>query len=301
MSERIQELESEIDNLRNEIEELHSQLADNFLQTVQVLSNIISLFDRYHDGSHSRYVSQKSAEIARRLGLEEEVIFEIKLAGLFHDIGKIGLKDSLMTKFPSEMLQTEFRTYISHPEAGWEILRKFHGFENIAEIVYQHHERLDGTGHPRRLKGKEINPGAAIVSVVDTYHNSMYKLRKEKVDRYGTSLDFTSTAGYLEQTNYRNAATLNYLVQKSQTWFDSKVVDVFLLMIEEERRALGQKTIVRLPIGKLEPGLILVEDYYTSFGLLIAAKGEPVTNDMIKALARFAENNELPPRILVIK
>ncbi len=294
-------MENKFNELEEQAEEMSNQMAGQFYQVVQVLSSIVELQDRYHEGSHSRYVSHKAAELAKKLEMPDEEVYEIGIAGLLHDIGKVGSRESLLSKFRTEMVESEFIAYMTHARAGWEILKKYDHFEHIAELVYQHHERLDGTGSPRRISGKQILPGAAILCIVDTYHNSMFRLRKDKTGRFGSSHDMTSTANYLEQTQARYASSMNLLISKSGIWFDRKAVDVFLSMIDEERKELGFRTIVRLPTSKIETGMIIAEDYYTTYGLLIAAKGEKVNEDIIKALYRFTENDQLPPRILVIK
>jgi len=96
-------------------------------------------------------------------------------------------------------------------------------------------------------------------------------------------------------------STMNYLHQKKGILYEKRVVDVFTELIELERKNLGSKTIMRVPINMLEGGMVFARDYYTSYGLLIASSGESVNEDMKRALIRFAEADQIPMKVLVIK
>jgi len=289
MDDRIKEME-------NLVEELSNELAEGFYQTVQVLSNIVSIFDVYYEGSHSRFVSQKSAQIAQILGMTETEIYEIKIAGLLHDIGKVGLNDAIWWKFPAEMTGNEYQKYMMHPIIGKKILSDHKGFSTIGEIILQHHERIDGSGFPNHLKGQEISPQASIIGVVDTYHASVYKKQKQTdtIQRYSSAL------AYLDASKSRFVSTMNYLHNKSKILFDKTVVEVFTEIIEAERRGIGEKTIMRLPVTKLKPNMVIAEDVKTNYGLVLCYSGEELTDELIEALIKNSRWHEIPPKVLVM-
>lgn len=277
------------------------QLAISVLQTVNILSSIVTLIEKNFEGSHSRFVSEKSATIAEAMGFSETEIFEIKTAGLLHDIGKIGFKDSILLKFTNEMTKSEFSQYMMHPTVGMNLLKEYFAFENVAEIVYQHHERIDGSGFPRHLQMNSIHPGAKIIAVVDTFHNMVYKSSRNKLDSVTPIIKYTSATAFIDSTKDRYAAAMNYITQKSGTLFDKDVVEKFSDLIYIERRNIGKRTVMRILIDKVEPGMIFAESYYTSYGLLIASKGEKIEASMIKHLKRLAESGDIPEKILVMK
>ncbi len=293
-SEKTGELELLVDILSRD-------LAESYLMTVKVLSSIVTLLERYYIGSHSRFVSQNSARIAYELGMNDTEIFEIKTAGLLHDIGKTGFKETLLYKNSMEMSQAERHTYRKHPELGKEILSHHLDFKTVGEIVYQHHERLDGSGFPQHLKSNSIHPGAAIIQVVDTYHNAMFKITRDKLQTATSSIKYSSSAAYLDSTRKKYASAMNFLNLKKGILFSTKIVDIFTEMMEEERRLLGQRSVQRMPVTDIDDGMIFAEDYYTNYGLLIAARGESITKDMVKILVRFAEAEQIPKKILVMK
>lgn len=292
------DLTSETEQL---IDDLSNRLATDFLQTINLLGSMVSLTERYYEGSHSRFVAEKSGEIAALLGMNDTDVFEIKTAGLIHDIGKIGSRDSLLVKNMNEMNQTDLKQYMIHPELGMRILSRHRGFNNIGEIILQHHEKADGSGFPRHLQLTSIHPGALIISVVDTYHNIMYKKSKDKAYSSVNIIKYTSTAAYIDSTRDKYAYAMNYLNQKKGLLFDREIVDKFTEILQLERNGIGKKTVIRVHVGKLDVGMIFAEDYFTSYGLLIAAKGEKVKPEMIKYLARFAESGDIPQKILVMK
>lgn len=289
MDDRIKEME-------NLVEEMSNELAESFYQTIQVLSNIISIYDVYYDGSHSRFVSQKSAQIGQILGMTETEIFELKIAGLLHDIGKAGFNDIIWWKFPAEMTGNEYQKYIMHPIIGKKILSSHKGFSTIGDIILQHHERIDGSGFPNHLKGQEISPQASIIAVVDTYHTSVYKKQKQTEN----TQRFTSALAYLDSSNSRFVSTMNYLHKKRNILFDKTVVEVFTDIIEAERKGLGEKTIMRLPITKLKTGMVIAEDVKTNYGLVLCYSGEELTDELIEALIKNSRWHEIPPKVLVM-
>jgi putative nucleotidyltransferase with HDIG domain len=289
---------SKVGELERLVNRLSTDLAENFFQTIQTLSTIINFTERFYEGSHSRFVSEKSSELARLLGLNNEQVFEIKMAGLLHDIGKVGFYDSNLFKYPHEMRPQEFKQYSLHPELGREILKSHNGFSKIADIVFQHHERLDGSGFPNNLKGNNIHPGALIIGVVDYYHNAVYKNKRDRADMEKERV--INTQSYLSNTKDKHSSTLAYLQQKKGILFDKKVVDSFIAVVEMDRRKLGGKIVQRIPVNQIKTGMVFVESYYTSFGLLIAASGAEATADHVKALVRFAETGEIPHKVLVL-
>jgi diguanylate cyclase (GGDEF)-like protein/putative nucleotidyltransferase with HDIG domain len=141
----------------------------SLLDTVTALAFAIDAKDHYTQG-HSQSVSRLAARIARQAGLTDDEIEEIRLAGILHDIGKIGVPETLLNK-PSPLTADEFEIMKSHATLGWKILEplKVRSIERIRRMVRHHHERFSGGGYPDGLKGTDIPLGARIISIADSY------------------------------------------------------------------------------------------------------------------------------------
>jgi len=141
------------------------RLRKTFDQTIELISYMGELKDPYTAG-HQKNVSELACRIARKMGIAEDIIERIRIAGLLHDIGKVSVPGEILNK-PSKLNSLEFEIVKIHSRAGYDIVKKIDLFSDMAEIILQHHERLDGSGYPRGLKNGEILLEARILAVAD--------------------------------------------------------------------------------------------------------------------------------------
>jgi putative nucleotidyltransferase with HDIG domain/PAS domain S-box-containing protein len=190
---------------------LLSDLEELFLGTVKSLSSAIDAKSPWTSG-HSERVTKYALDIAREMGLAKEDIKALEVAGLLHDIGKIGTYDILLDK-PGKLEPDEVEIVRRHPGKGAEILDPIRRFKDIIPAIKHHHEFYDGTGYPDRLKGEEIPLLARVLAVADTF-DAM------KADR-----------------PYRPGRTMEFILEEfkrcSGTQFDPKVVGAFFNVIGE--------------------------------------------------------------------
>jgi HD-GYP domain-containing protein (c-di-GMP phosphodiesterase class II) len=143
------------------------RLEELFLASIQSLAEALEVKDPYTRG-HSVRVSHYSAAIARTLGLDAEMVRQIELGGHVHDIGKIGVRESVLNK-PGALTPDEYEHIMTHPVVGWRILSPLLAETPAAlNIVRSHHERFDGRGVPDRLAGPAIPVEARIAAVADS-------------------------------------------------------------------------------------------------------------------------------------
>ncbi len=154
-------------SLRSRAEQLRSaaQLHRSLEDAIQAIAATVEMRDPYTAG-HQRRVAQLAEAIAVKLGLEEERIHGIRLAGLVHDVGKIGLPAEILSK-PGALTNVEFSLVKEHSSIGYDILKDAEFPWPIAQMVRSHHERQDGSGYPDKLKGDEILLEARIIGVAD--------------------------------------------------------------------------------------------------------------------------------------
>lgn len=137
------------------------------IESIAGLSNALRFRDEY-TRRHSEHVSRLAVQIGERLGLSPERLDIVRLAGLVHDIGKIGIRDDVLLK-PHELSEEELTAIRQHPIIAAEILQPIEGAREIASIVLAHHECPDGSGYPRALIGDEIPVEARIIRVADVF------------------------------------------------------------------------------------------------------------------------------------
>ncbi len=195
-------LEARADELRNSYESI-----------VAVLCSALDLRDNVTHG-HAKRVSEMASVVAWQLGMRKEEVRQMEKAAILHDIGKIGVADAILSK-PGPLDEAEWTEMKRHPELGYHIIQGIDFLKDAADVVYAHHERWDGTGYPRALRGEQIPPGARIFAVVDAY-DAMTSHRP-----------------------YRRAMSHRYAVQEilrhAGTQFDPEVVRAF---VDAERRGL---------------------------------------------------------------
>jgi PAS domain S-box-containing protein/putative nucleotidyltransferase with HDIG domain len=141
------------------------KLIDSMEATIEAIALTVEMRDMYTAG-HQRRVTKLAVAIADELGLSEAETNGIRLAGIVHDIGKIQVPAEILNK-PGRLSELEFKIIKNHPQAGYEILKNIKFAWPVAEIVYQHHERLNGSGYPRGLSSNEILLEARILAVAD--------------------------------------------------------------------------------------------------------------------------------------
>lgn len=156
---------SERKRAEDEIRHYTSQLEQAMRGTIGVINAIGEVRDPYTHG-HERRVGEIAAAIGAEMGLDTNRVEGIRIAGYMHDVGKIGVPAEILSK-PSKLSRIEYELVKSHAERGYEILKSFEFPWPVADFAWQHHERLDGSGYPRGLKGDAILLDARILAIAD--------------------------------------------------------------------------------------------------------------------------------------
>jgi putative nucleotidyltransferase with HDIG domain len=202
-----------IRNQRENLEDRTNEVKAGYDSIIAVLCAALDLQDNMTQG-HAKRVAEIASVMAWQMGLRKEHLRRIEKAAILHDIGKIGVADAVLAK-TGPLDESEWEQMKRHPELGFRIMSEIDFLAEAGEVVRAHHERWDGTGYPRSLKGAEIPLGARIFAVVDAY-NAM-----------------TSQRPYRKARPHRSA--VEEIVRNSGTQFDPEVVRAFL---EAEKRGL---------------------------------------------------------------
>ena len=157
----------EIKEINQKLTATYAELEKAYLESIETLRYTVEAKDTYTRG-HSDRVSEYSHLIGKHLNLPEDDLKKLKLGGLFHDVGKIGVPDSILLK-TEKLTDDEYSEIKNHPSIGSHILSNATMFKEIIPIVKHHHERYDGHGYPSKLAGEDIPYLARIAAVADTF------------------------------------------------------------------------------------------------------------------------------------
>jgi HD-GYP domain-containing protein (c-di-GMP phosphodiesterase class II) len=149
------------------IANLYADANELFLDTIEALVAAIDAKDPYTEG-HSQRVSEFSVAVAQEMGMTPELIRQIRIGSLLHDVGKIGITDSILLK-PGKLTSEEWQAMKKHPTIGASIMGVVRKLSDEIPALEQHHERMDGKGYPKGLKNEEISTIGRIVAVADVF------------------------------------------------------------------------------------------------------------------------------------
>jgi putative nucleotidyltransferase with HDIG domain len=200
-------LANRIEGATKNLARMYEDLRTVYMRTIRVLAQAIDARDHYtHD--HSENVARYAVSVSRNLGLSLKEIEVIRHASELHDLGKIGVADSILTK-PTSLTQEEWQLIKQHPQMGAQILEPLTFLGNAVDMVRQHHEHFDGSGYPAGYKGDEILLGARIIHLADAFEA------------------MTSPRSY-RQVPYSKAQAVEEIKKHVATQFDPVVVEAFL-------------------------------------------------------------------------
>jgi HD-GYP domain-containing protein (c-di-GMP phosphodiesterase class II) len=202
-----------IDNARlfTDLQRSHTDLMLAYDATIEGWSRALELRDQETEG-HTERVTEITLRLARAFGIGEEEITHIRRGALLHDIGKISIPDAILLK-PGKLTDEEMALMRGHAQRAYEMLLPIEYLRPALDIPYCHHEKWDGTGYPRGLKGEEIPLAARLFAIADVYDA------------------LTSDRPYRKA--WSRAEALEYIRQQSGTYFEPRVVEVFLQIVGE--------------------------------------------------------------------
>ncbi|TMO88413.1 HDIG domain-containing protein [Pseudoalteromonas ruthenica] len=204
----------------NQVRHYSSRLENTVLGTVEAISSMVELRDPYTAGHESR-VGDLAVQIAKQMQLNADTQYGLRIAGLVHDIGKISIPSEYLTK-PTRLSHSEFAIIKTHAEHGYQILKSIPFPWPIAQVAYQHHERMDGSGYPQGLKGEDILLEARIIAVADVIES----MATSRPYRHALGLD----------------AALAEIETNAGKLYDPQVVKAALSLFREQGYQLSQPT-----------------------------------------------------------
>ena len=273
LEQKVVERTAELRQALSFVEQSHGELKKSFLTSVQVFAGLIELRSGPAGSrlaGHGRRVADMARNLAQRLGMGDVEVQNIMLAGLLHDVGKMGLPDDLLGKAFNTLSQDQRALVMKHPVIGQNILIAIDKFKDAAILVRHHHESFDGNGYPDRLAGMSIPQGSRILAVVNDYDSLQI--------------------GTLVQRPLRPEEALAFIADNRGKRYDPATVDAFLKLISETRKS--GPTELPLRTMHLKPGMVVSRDLPHRDGYLLLAKGSVLTGDIIGQLVKLEQSEQ---------
>jgi len=265
-----QGLERKVCERTADLQQANDRLKGSFVTSIKVFTNLIELRNAKLAG-HSRRVAELARRVAQRLDAPARQVQEIFVAGLLHEIGKVGFDDVFLDTPVVSMNTAQLQIYRQHPTRAVQMLMPLEDLKAAAEAIGSQLERFDGAGYPQRLSGSAIALGARILSV---------------------TCDFDSLQiGILAQRELTQAQALGVLRDGSGRRYDPQVVAALCALMQEAQEAsttFSQSSPeLDCPVSDLKAGMVLSRDFMTPSGLLMLTAGHTLDDAVIARIRGF--------------
>jgi len=272
-----------VGNIRKNIEKVHDLEAKHKGGSVNSLIIAVKGMLELHESryaTHAITVSHLASGAARSMSLDYATIRMVTLAGLMHDIGKIGLPDYVIEKYEKEMTENELRDYREHIVRSQLLLLDNEELNDVLLMVRHHHEAFDGSGFPDGLKGEEIPLGARLIAIADLIDNAASSVQTDKADY--AIMKLSVMAGNLVDPKL----THHFRIVTKAFYF-------------EAGKKSGSATEIEVPPHELCPGMQVTRDLVTKSGNMLAVKGTELEKSNISLIQRYYITDPPPHGVFV--
>jgi response regulator RpfG family c-di-GMP phosphodiesterase len=273
-------LEARVAQRTEDVTRLNQSLKASFLSSIALMAQLGELHSPTV-GSHSQRVATLAKEVALALKRPADEVTTIYAAALLHDIGKVGLPESLLQKNPALLTEAERNHLRQHPIAGERLVSLVPALATAASLVRSHHERWNGTGYPDRLTHAAIPLGARVIAVVNHYDNLLN-----------------------DRSHFENATRLKSLQATSKmagTWFDPDVVSALSEVIRQHESQDQGPTTVEILLKDLRAGMQLAAPLLTVRGVMLLPADSVLSEGIIDRVLAFHHSDPINGSILVYR
>lgn len=263
---RLADANAQMEKANQQLNAANLQLEENFALSISVFSGLLELRDGSVSG-HGHRVANLARRLAEQMALSPIEVTDIYNAGLLHEVGKIGLPDSLLQKTVSLMTGDEFEIYKRHPQHAQAALMPLGRLRQTAVIIRSQHERLDGKGFPDGLSGYEVPLGAQIINVASTYEALI--------------------AGRLAEKIFSTEDAAKAVLEGRGTRYDEEVIAAFELVLKALAAEAGAD--VELSSAELRPGMVLTRPVLSPHGSVLLPANFKFTSAVVKQVLDFEQ------------
>ncbi len=281
LHEKLKKIDEALGDRNSKIFNLERNLEDSFLYSVRLLSQMIENFNKPL-AEHSKRTALLTAEIANDFNLNGDEILKIEIAATLHEIGKVGLPESLLKKRIGDYTESEELVLKKHVEMAEHLLKDTPGFETIMTIIKHQHEHVDGTGYPFKLKSDAIPLGSRIIAVTSAYDDALH--------------------GKLSYSQPDQESALSYLKTKAGSFYDPKVVGALVKYIEAEIRVSHMMPEeIQVPLEQLTKGMVLSRVLKTVSGKQILGVGRMIDDQLLLKILEIHKEDPILDDIFIFK
>ena len=286
LENKVAERSGEIIKMNKKLSRLNQELESSLYNTVRAFASLVEIYASPSLAGHGKRVSDFSRELAQLFEMSQDEVTQIEIAGLLHDIGKLGLPQRLLEyKEDSWWRPQDKELFRKHPVQGQATVQFIEKLNYVGLLIRSHHERYDGQGYPDQLEKGRIPFGARIISVADAYDKIVHlKIGKNRVLKK-LAKEGNSTQDHLNEADALQQAAVLHLREQAATLYDPDIVEVFLNLLKEKDAGSKHEKIV--PIQRLEENMIITRPIYSSSGRFLIPYNTILTSNHIRKLKAF--------------
>jgi response regulator RpfG family c-di-GMP phosphodiesterase len=285
LEERVAERTWALKVQNKKLQQLNSGLEKSLMDSIRLLLSLVESSNPKL-GSYMKATGKLARQIAETAGLDTRLQNQVEMAGLVHDIGLLGMPDSLLGKDELSMSGNEFDAYTQHPGIAAISLSSVAELKEVTKIVAAHHEKVDGSGFPNKIKARQIPLGAKILAVAADYCTMVHLWpkvvrRMMGVARKYSSQDALDMVELADEPVVREKIAQNVIMEGAGKRYDAAIVGHFMKSIGGDPTI---NTIKHLEVNQLRPGVVLVEDLRLKDGRLLITRGTALDDGALKVI-----------------
>lgn len=266
LDKKVADQTKEIRSMYDELKGLYFNLNNGYIDSVKVLSNLIRL-RRREISLHHRKTAVLAKKIAQEMELSDETVRDIEIASLLHDIGTIGMNDTILSKAVDDMDTAEKVMFMKHPILGQVLLQSIETMQRVGTIIRHHHEKWGGKGYPDNIKGQQIPIGSRIISVASDYDALIN--------------------GSLLPLRFTRSEARQFILENKDHRYDPKIIQLSVKIIAMQEKELKNKNEFKVLTSGLSKDMVIARDVYTASGFLLLNEGMKLTKRHINNLINF--------------
>jgi hypothetical protein len=253
-------------------------------------------------GDYLLHVGSLSRRVAQHLGLAREACDLVEIAGLFHDVGLIGMPESLLYDKESDMGETAFNVYSHHSSIAAVSFEAVPAYAAVSDIILNHHEYMDGSGYPNRREGEEIPMGARIVGTVSDYCRIVDLWPEEAEEIRALAAKCLSKEALADLPDgegeaLRKSVADLFLTDGAGSRYDTRVVESLEKALVEEVAVNAREKWVEM--SELRAGMTLRKAIYLESGQPLMSQGLRLNTKLIESLQKIHQHGKIPGRIYI--